>query len=109
MTDLTRLIRQPLLAGFSAGLALALAACSVANNDAEKKAAAKPAEPQARQEVLHEEVESDAFYLAPDKIKAEAASVAGTVEARKMLPQSPPMVAPAPMTDSAAPGYQDVY
>ena len=113
MSDLTTLIRQPLLAGFSAGLALALAACSAANNDApsdtEKKAAAKPVEPLVQQHVLHEEVDANVAYRAPARIKAEAASVAGTMEARKMLPQSMPMIAPAPLADSAQFGYQDVY
>lgn len=100
------LIRQPLLAGFSAGLALALAACSAASNDTETKAAAKPAEPLVQQQVLREEVDANAAY-APSK--AEAASVSGALEARKMMPQSLPMIAPAPMADSAQFGYQDVY
>lgn len=105
MTDFTTMIRQPLLAGFTAGLALALTACNVAENEAQPTAAAKPAEPMVLREQLHEELDASAAYSAPQK--SEVASVAGAVEARKMAPQSMPMIAPAPMVDSVQ-GYQDV-
>ncbi|WP_252274090.1 vWA domain-containing protein [Pseudomonas subflava] len=101
MSSIAVLIRQPLLAGFGATLALGLAACRASNDE---PALPQVAEPHARQEVLREEVDADASY-AP-----QPAAVAGALEARKAMPQSVPMIAPAaPLADSAGFGYQDVY
>ncbi|MDG9923688.1 MULTISPECIES: VWA domain-containing protein [unclassified Pseudomonas] len=102
MSSITVLIRQPLLAGFGATLLLGLAACSASNDEpATSLVVPKVAEPKMKQEVLREEVDANAAY-APSV-------VAGALEARKAMPQSVPMIAPAPMADSAAFGYQDVY
>ncbi|WP_373387963.1 von Willebrand factor type A domain-containing protein [Pseudomonas alcaligenes] len=95
---------QPLLAGFGATLALALAACSASHDDSASRAAPPQlAEPEAKQEVLREEVDANASYAQPSV-------AAGSMEARKAVPQLMPMIAPAaPLADSAAFGYQDVY
>jgi len=96
---------QPLLAGFGATLALALAACSASNDEPASRAAPHQlAEPEAKQEVLHEEVDANASYASRAPVAARA------MEARKAMPQSLPMIAPAaPLADSAGFGYQDVY
>ena len=95
---------QPLLAGFGATLALALAACSASHDESASRAAPPQlAEPEAKQEVLREEVDANASYAQPS-------GAAGSMEARKAVPQLMPMIAPAaPLADSAAFGYQDVY
>ena len=95
---------QPLFAGFGATLALALAACSASHDDSASRAAPPQlAEPEAKQEVLREELDANASYAQPSV-------AAGSMEARKAVPQLMPMIAPAaPLADSAAFGYQDVY
>lgn len=105
MSSIAVLIRQPLLAGFGATLALALAACSASQDEPASRAAPHQlAEPEAKQEVLHEEVDANASYA------SRAPVAAGALEARKAMPQSLPMIAPAaPLADSAGFGYQDVY
>lgn len=105
MSSITALIRPPLLAGFATTLMLGLVACSASNNEPATSAVTPQlAEPKAKQEVLHEEVDVNAYY-AP-----QPAAVAGSMEARKAMPQSMPMISPAaPLADSAAFGYQDAY
>ncbi|MBD9424404.1 VWA domain-containing protein [Pseudomonas sp. PDM15] len=105
MSSITVLIRQPLLAGFGATLLLGLAACSASKDEPVASVVVPPkaAESRAKQEVLHEEVDANASYAPQPSV------VAGAMEARKAMPQSMPMIAPAPMADSAAFGYQDVY
>ena len=105
MSSITVLIRQPLLAGFGATLALGLVACSASNDEPDSRAVmSQQAEPKAKQEVLHEEVDANASYAPQPSV------VAGAMEARKAMPQGVPMIAPAaPLADSAALGYQDVY
>ncbi|MDH0144638.1 vWA domain-containing protein [Aquipseudomonas alcaligenes] len=92
---------QPLLAGFGATLLLGLAACSASNDE---PAASVVAPPKMKQEVLHEAADGNASYAPQPSVAA------GSMEARKALPQLMPMIAPAaPLADSAAFGYQDVY
>ena len=113
------LLRQPLLAGFSAGLAVSLAACSAATSEA-------PAKPAGLNDAaLHEQL--NAPQVAPAvREKADGtvsvSSVAGQDKAETMalgkvavsaeknkslLPMSAPLSAAAP-ADSVS-GYQDVY
>ncbi|MEO4048172.1 VWA domain-containing protein [Pseudomonas sp. CAU 1711] len=92
---------HPLLAGFAATLALALAACSASNDEPARRAATPaPSESKAKQEVLREEVDASAPYI------AQPSAVAGALEARKATAQRAPA---APLADSAGFGYQDVY
>ncbi len=92
---------QPLLAGFGATLLLGLAACSASNDE---PAASVVAPPKMKQEVLHEAADGNASYVLQPSVAAES------MEARKAVPQLMPMIAPAaPLADSAAFGYQDVY
>lgn len=92
---------QPLLAGFGATLLLGLAACSASNDE---PAASVVAPPKMKQEVLHEAADGNASYAPQPPVAA------GSMEARKAVPQLMPMIAPAaPLADSAAFGYQDVY
>ena len=92
---------QPLLAGFGATLLLGLAACSASNDE---PAASVVAPPKMKQEVLHEAADGNVSYAPQPSVAA------GSMEARKALPQLMPMIAPAaPLADSAAFGYQDVY
>lgn len=92
---------QPLLAGFGATLLLGLAACSASNDE---PAASVVAPPKMKQEVLHEAADGNASYAPQSSVAA------GSMEARKAVPQLMPMIAPAaPLADSAAFGYQDVY
>ena len=92
---------QPLLAGFGATLLLGLAACSASNDE---PAASVVAPPKLKQEVLHEAADGNASYAPQPSVAA------GSMEARKAVPQLMPMIAPAaPLADSAAFGYQDVY
>ncbi len=92
---------QPLLAGFGATLLLGLAACSASNDE---PAASVVAPPKMKQEVLHEAADGNASYAPQPSVAA------GSMEARKAVPQLMPMIAPAaPLADSAAFGYQDVY
>ena len=97
---MSSIVPQPLLASFGATLVLGLAACSASNDE---PAGPKVAEQPARQEVLREELDANASYAQPSV-------AAGSMEARKAVPQLMPMIAPAaPLADSAAFGYQDVY
>ncbi|SIR90806.1 Ca-activated chloride channel family protein [Aquipseudomonas alcaligenes] len=97
---MSSIVPQPLLASFGATLVLGLAACSASNDE---PAGPKVAEQPARQEVLREELDANASYAQPSV-------AAGSMEARKAVPQHMPMIAPAaPLADSAAFGYQDVY
>lgn len=92
---------QPLLAGFGATLLLGLAACSASNDE---PAASVVAPPKMKQEVLHEAADGNVSYAPQPSVAA------GSMEARKAVPQLMPMIAPAaPLADSAAFGYQDVY
>ncbi len=92
---------QPLLVGFGATLLLGLAACSASNDE---PAASVVAPPKMKQEVLHEAADGNASYAPQPSVAA------GSMEARKAVPQLMPMIAPAaPLADSAAFGYQDVY
>jgi Ca-activated chloride channel family protein len=92
---------QPLLAGFGATLLLGLAACSASNDE---PAASVVAPPKMKQEVLHEAADGNASYVLQPSVAAES------MEARKAVPQLMPVIAPAaPLADSAAFGYQDVY
>lgn len=92
---------QPLLAGFGATLLLGLAACSASNDE---PAASVVAPPKLKQEVLHEAADGNASYAPQPSVAS------GSMEARKAVPQLMPMIAPAaPLADSAAFGYQDVY
>lgn len=92
---------QPLLAGFGATLALSLVACS-ASHEENAAAATEPVKPQAKQEMLHEQVAADASYSAKRSLHAK--------EAHRARPQGMPMIAPAaPLADSAGFGYQDAY
>jgi Ca-activated chloride channel homolog len=113
------LLRQPLLAGFSAGLAISLAACSAATSEQPTK----PGPALLADTELHEQL--DAPQVAPvvrqeaergirgnsqTKDKAAlAGKMAPSAELKKSLqPMSVPMsIAPAP-ADSVQ-GYQDVY
>jgi Ca-activated chloride channel family protein len=104
MSSITALLRQPLLAGFGATLVLGLAACSASNDEpAASVVVPKVAAPKLEQQALHEEVDASANYAPPP------AAVASAMEARRAMPQGMPMIAPAPLADSAAFGYQDVY
>ncbi|XQE68677.1 vWA domain-containing protein [Pseudomonas sp. P3C3] len=97
---MSSIVPQPLLASFGATLVLGLAACSASNDES---AGPKVAEQPARQEVLREELDANASYAQPSV-------AAGSMEARKAVPQLMPMIAPAaPLADNAAFGYQDVY
>ena len=92
---------QPLLAGFGATLLLGLAACSASNDE---PAASVAAPPKMKQEVLHEAADGNASYAPQPSVAA------GSMEARKAVPQLMPMIAPAaPLADSAAFGHQDDY
>jgi Ca-activated chloride channel family protein len=92
---------QPLLAGFGATLLLGLAACSASNDE---PAASVVAPPKLKQEVLHEAADGNVSYAPQPSVAA------GSMEARKAVPQLMPMIAPAaPLADSAGFGYQDVY
>lgn len=92
---------QPLLAGFAATLALALAACSASHDEPAGRAATPaPAESKAKQQVLREEVDASAPYA------AQPSAVAGAPEAHRRMAQRVPT---APLADSAGFGYQDVY
>ena len=103
MSSIALLIRQPLLTGFGASLLLGLAACS-ASNDEPIVSVPEVAEPKMKQQVLREEVDAHASYAAQPSV------VTGAQEARKAMPQSVPMIAPAaPLADSVGFGYQDVY
>lgn len=97
---MSSIVPQPLLASFGATLVLGLAACSASSDE---PARPKVAEQPARQEVLREELDANASYAQPSV-------AAGSMEARKAVPQLMPMIAPAaPLADNAAFGYQDVY
>ncbi|MBX9753829.1 MAG: VWA domain-containing protein [Pseudomonadaceae bacterium] len=116
------LLRQPLLAGVSAGLAISLAACNATTSEAPAKPAPSVAlndaalheqlnEPQV-QPAVREKTDMAARANSLGKDKAEASVVgkmAASAELKKPLqPMSAPMsIAPAP-ADSVA-GYQDVY
>lgn len=98
MSSHSFLQHQPLAAGFTAGLLLALAACS--GQDASAPASGKaeappPASPQVEPELLEE---SKASARAATAKRADYAA-----EVRQM-----PMLAPAPMADVLQPGYRDV-
>ena len=77
---------QPLLAGFGATLLLGLAACSASNDE---PAASVVAPPKMKQEVLHEAADGNASYAPQPSVAA------GSMEARKAVPQRMPMIAPA--------------
>lgn len=101
MSSIAVLIRQPLLAGFGATLVLGLAACSASNDE---PAASVVVPPKTKQEALHEAVDTNALYAPQPSVAA------GSMEARKAVPQHMPMIAPAaPLADSAAFGYQGEY
>jgi Ca-activated chloride channel family protein len=121
MSGFILLMRQPLLAGFSAGLAISLAACSAATSeqpvkqgpavlaDAElhEQLNTPPVAPAVRQEA---DRAVRANSLAKHKAEASlAGKVAVSAELKKSLhPRSAPMsIAPAPA--DSVPGYQDVY
>jgi Ca-activated chloride channel family protein len=121
MSGFIVLLRQPLLAGFSAGLAISLAACGAATSEAPAKPAQADAalheqlnEPQVRPAV-RQKADTDAranlaSSLAQDKAEASVAGkVAATAEMSKQrLPMSAPLsIAPAPA--DSVPGYRDVY
>ncbi|GLK91646.1 vWA domain-containing protein [Pseudomonas turukhanskensis] len=89
------LSRLPLFYGFAGGLALALSACSVKESDA--VAAKPPAAP----EPLSYSRDVLAEQAAPAELR-KSTPVAGSV-----MPA--PRIAVAPMADTQAPGYQDVY
>ncbi|MDO8697982.1 MAG: VWA domain-containing protein, partial [Pseudomonas sp.] len=116
------LLRQPLLVGFSAGLAISLAACNATTSEAP----AKPAPPAALNDAaLHEQLDepqvapavrenSDtaarANSLAKDKAEASVVGkMAASAELKKPLQSmsAPMSIAPAPADNVA--GYQDVY
>jgi len=100
MSTLLSLPRQPLLAGFGAGLALALAACGASNSEAPIAGRARlQEEPQAQISSSPAAVQE---REAPSELhKAESASYASQ-------PQMTGMIAPAPMADALLPGYRDV-
>ena len=77
---------QPLLVGFGATLLLGLAACSASNDE---PAASVVAPPKLKQEVLHEAADGNASYAPQPSVAA------GSMEARKAVPQLMPMIAPA--------------
>lgn len=85
-------LRQPLLAGFSAGLLLSLAACSASQSETTADAAT-PAAPEAsladmaRESVVAQKSERVAGYVASPAVK--------------------PMLMPAPLADALPPGYRD--
>ncbi|WP_454255104.1 vWA domain-containing protein [Pseudomonas sp. Marseille-Q8238] len=90
------LIRQPLLAGFAAGLTFALAGCSLPDNN---ESAARPAQPVAS--------EPDALYeeMAPQDMSRKSAPIAAEqVQRRALMPRA--AIAPMPMADRIT-GYQD--
>ncbi len=89
---------QPLAAGFTAGLLLALVACSAqdASAPATGKAEAPSPVPSQSEPVLREEAKASA----PASVAKRADYAA---EVRQM-----PMAAPAPMADVLPPGYRDV-
>lgn len=90
------LIRQPLLAGFAAGLTFALAGCSLPDNN---ESAARPAQPVAS--------EPDALYaeMAPQDMSRKSAPIAAEqVQRRALMPRA--AIAPMPMADRIT-GYRD--
>ncbi|WP_220815619.1 vWA domain-containing protein [Pseudomonas paralcaligenes] len=94
---MSRIAPQPLLAGFGATLALALAACSASHDEATPSVVAPQAVPQAAEPVAtHERLQEQA-----------APAAARTREARKAMPYAAPMIAPAPLSDGAGFGYRD--
>jgi Ca-activated chloride channel family protein len=94
---MSRIAPQPLLAGFGATLALALAACSASHDEATPSVVAPPAVPQAAEPVAqHERLQEQA---APAAARAR--------EVRKAMPYAAPMIAPAPLSDGAGFGYRD--
>ncbi|MDP3845400.1 MAG: VWA domain-containing protein [Pseudomonas sp.] len=116
------LLRQPLLAGFSAGLAISLAACNATTSEAP----AKPAPPAVLNDAaLHEQLNEPqvqpavqekadmavhANSLAKDKAEASVVGkMAASAELKKPLQSmsAPMSIAPAPA--DSVPGYQDVY
>lgn len=98
MSSHTFLQHQPLAAGFTAGLLLALAACSA--QDASAPATGKAEAPVSELSQPEPELREEAKASAPAAL-AKRADYAG--EARQM-----PMIAPAPMADVLPPGYRDV-
>lgn len=92
------LAHQPLAAGFTAGLLLALAACSA--QDASAPPASKASVPPAVLNQPEPEMHREAIASAPETLAKRADYAA---EARQM-----PMIAPAPMQDALLPGYRDV-
>ncbi|MDH0893772.1 MULTISPECIES: VWA domain-containing protein [unclassified Pseudomonas] len=96
---MSRIAPQPLLAGFGATLALALAACSASHDEATPSVVAPQAVPQAAEPVAtHERLQEQA---APAAARAR--------EVRKAMPYAAPMIAPAPMSDGAGFGYRDAH
>ena len=94
---MSRIAPQPLLAGFGATLALALAACCASHDEATPSVVAPPAVPQAAEPVVqHERLQEQA---APAAARAR--------EVRKAMPYAAPMIAPAPLSDGAGFGYRD--
>jgi Ca-activated chloride channel family protein len=122
MSGFIVLLRQPLLAGFSAGLAISLAACSAATSDAPVKPA-PPAvlndaelheqlnEPQVAPAV-REKADMAARASALGKDKAETSVVGKMAASAELNKPLQPMSAPLSIAQAAADsvqGYQDVY
>ncbi|MBD2837419.1 VWA domain-containing protein [Pseudomonas sp. JM0905a] len=98
MSSHSFLSHQPLAAGFTAGLLLALAACSAQDASAPVSGKAEAPPPASIQVEPELREESKASVPAAMAKRADYAA-----EVRQM-----PMIAPAPMADALQPGYRDV-
>ncbi|MDH4568273.1 VWA domain-containing protein [Pseudomonas sp. BN414] len=98
MSSHSFLPHQPLAAGFTAGLLLALAACSA--QDASAPASGKAEAPPPASIQVEPELREETKASAPATLAKRADYAA---ESRQM-----PMIAPAPMQDALQPGYRDV-
>jgi Ca-activated chloride channel family protein len=97
MSRFIHLFRQPLLAGFSLGLAVTLAACNAANTESvSQEAAPQPASVEKHEQVAQPQDKRELQQPVPASL-AENKAAASRV-------QSYPAV-----QDSSLPGYQDVY
>jgi len=122
MSGFILLLRQPLLAGFSAGLAISLAACSAATSDAPAKPAppavlndAELHEPLNEPQVapaVREKADMAARASALGKDQAETSVVGKMAASAELKRPLQPMSAPLSIAQAAADsvqGYQDVY
>ena len=94
------LFRQPLLAGFSLGLAVALAACNAANPEAVSQAPERPMAAENKAELAGN-------VKRTHEVRQQNAPAVLSKQLAEGLPASSP--AYAPMHDALLPGYQTAY